>query len=65
MGAALLDAWLEEVDLGGYPAYLETDSESNIAFYQRAGFQVEDEPRILTVPVWCMQRAAPTEPQRY
>ena len=64
-GAALLDAWLEEVDLGGYPAYLETDSESNVAFYQRAGFQVGNETRILAVRVWCMRRAAPTEPQRY
>lgn len=65
VGAALLEAWLAGVDRSGLPAYLETDGASNVAFYQRAGFRVVNETEILGVPVWCMDRPASTEPQRY
>ena len=39
------------------PAYLETDSERNIRFYEREGFSVRDEISVLGVRVWLMERA--------
>ena len=58
VGTALLSRWLAEVDRGGMPAYLETDSEGNVGFYQRLGFAVESEVSVLGVPVWTMCRRA-------
>ncbi len=60
VGAALLEAWLIGVDRSGLSAYLETDGASNVAFYQRAGFQVANEIEVLGVAVWCMSRPART-----
>ena len=57
MGAALLSRWLAEVDRDGMPAYLETDSEGNIRFYERAGFSLEGETSVLGVRAWRMKRA--------
>jgi ribosomal protein S18 acetylase RimI-like enzyme len=58
VGSALLGAWLTGVDRGPLPAYLETDRESNLAFYERFGFRVREQTRILGIPLWCMQRPA-------
>ncbi len=58
VGSALLAAFLARVDDERQPAYLETDRERNLAFYQRAGFETVRETRILDVPVWCMWRTA-------
>jgi ribosomal protein S18 acetylase RimI-like enzyme len=57
MGAALLSRWLAGVDRDGMPAYLETDSERNIRFYERAGFSLEGETSVLGVRTWRMKRA--------
>jgi len=57
VGAALLSRWLAGVDRDGMPAYLETDSEGNIRFYERAGFSPDGETSILGVPAWRMKRA--------
>ena len=57
MGAALLSRWLAEVDRNAVPAYLETDTEGNIRFYERAGFSLEGEISILGVRAWRMKRA--------
>jgi ribosomal protein S18 acetylase RimI-like enzyme len=59
MGAALLSRWLAGVDRDGVPAYLETDSEWNIRFYERAGFSLEGETSVLGVRVWRMKRTPP------
>jgi len=56
VGSALLSRWLEEVDRDAIPAYLETDSEENIRFYERAGFSLKGEISILGVRAWQMQR---------
>lgn len=56
VGAALLSNWLSEVDRDGAPAYLETDTESNIGFYERVGFGLDGETSILGVPIWRMRR---------
>jgi len=57
VGGALLTRWLAEVDRDGMPAYLETDNEENIRFYERAGFSLEGETSILGVRAWRMTRA--------
>jgi len=58
LGSALLAHWLEGVDRQRLPAYLETDRAANVAFYQRAGFEVCRQSEVLGVAVWCMGRPA-------
>jgi ribosomal protein S18 acetylase RimI-like enzyme len=58
LGCALIERWLERVDADGEIAYLETDRRENVAFYQRAGFEVGAETLALDVPVWLMSRLA-------
>jgi ribosomal protein S18 acetylase RimI-like enzyme len=58
LGSALLEAFLGRVDRDAAPAYLETDRTENLPFYQRVGFEVVKEPRVMDVPVFCMWRAA-------
>jgi ribosomal protein S18 acetylase RimI-like enzyme len=64
VGGALLSKWLSCVDWEGAPAYLETDSEQSVRFYERAGFALEGETAILGVKVWRLRRApcGPSEP---
>lgn len=42
VGSALLDAMLPRLDTEGVAAYLETQTERNVAFYERHGFRVTD-----------------------
>jgi ribosomal protein S18 acetylase RimI-like enzyme len=56
VGAELLSAWLRLVDAAGTPAYLETDAAGNIRFYERVGFDVVEEIRVLGVRIWTMRR---------
>ena len=56
VGAALLSRWLAGVDRDAMPAYLETDSEGNVRFYERAGFSLDGEISILGVRAWRMKR---------
>jgi ribosomal protein S18 acetylase RimI-like enzyme len=57
IGTALLEPVLARADEVGVPTYLETQKESNIAYYRRFGFDVLD---MFTVdsspPLWQMQR---------
>jgi ribosomal protein S18 acetylase RimI-like enzyme len=62
IGTGLLSVWLEMVDADLEPAYLETDVDRNIRFYQRAGFGVVEEFRILGVGIWTMRRPARAAP---
>lgn len=55
-GGALLARWLAQVDREGLPAWLETDGEDNVGFYERRGFAVEERITVLDVPVWLMRR---------
>ncbi len=57
VGAALLSRWLAAVDRDAMLAYLETDREGNLRFYERAGFSLEGEATVLDVRVWRMKRA--------
>ncbi len=57
VGAALLTKWLASVDQQGLPAYLETDSERSVSFYESAGFAMEGEAELFGVRVWRLRRA--------
>ena len=60
LGTALIQPILDLCDKDGIPAYLETETESNVGFYSRKGFIVRQE--ILTSDgkskVWTMWRNA-------
>ena len=61
LGSALLAQMLARVDAAGLPAYLESSSEQNLAFYGRHGFAVTSEVAIPGGPrIWPMWR----EPRR-
>ena len=57
LGTALMQPMIERCDREGVGAYLESSKESNVAFYNRFGFQVT---KTLThkpgVPMWLMWR---------
>ena len=58
IGGRLLEPVLEMADESGMPWYLETQTEWNVAFYQRHGFEVVREERMpdLDLPIWFMVR---------
>ena len=57
LGSALLREVLEECDRDEVPAYLETGTERNVAFYTRHGFKVREEFRLPGgPPIWLMWR---------
>jgi len=57
IGTRLIAPVLERCDVDGHFAYLETQKESNVAWYARSGFEVVDEVRLKgTPPVWLLRR---------
>jgi ribosomal protein S18 acetylase RimI-like enzyme len=58
IGGDLLQYGLAQADGDGLPCYLETQTERNIAFYERFGFRVADEltVRSLAMRLWPMIR---------
>jgi GNAT superfamily N-acetyltransferase len=57
LGSALLQPVLEECDRLEIPAYLETGTERNVAFYTRHGFKVTEEIQLPDgPPMWLMWR---------
>lgn len=61
IGTALMHAFCNDMDTRGATAWLETDKPANVRFYQRFGFDVLDEARILGVSNWFMLRP-PNDP---
>ena len=59
IGTQLLSLFCKEVDACLAPAYLETDSEKNVRFYERFGFQVIAETDIFDVKNYFMWRNLP------
>jgi len=56
-GTALLQPVLERCDRDSVPAYLETQKESNLAWYHRFGFEVMEQIKVKgTPPMWAMRR---------
>jgi ribosomal protein S18 acetylase RimI-like enzyme len=65
VGSRLLKVGTDRLDAAGLPAYLETQTERNIALYRRHGFEVtaENRPRPDAPPLWSMWREPfPVEP---
>ncbi len=58
VGARLIDHTLERLDRQGLSAYLETDKESNLAWYARRRFELREtmHPVASGPPVWTMWR---------
>ena len=50
-------AFCARMDEAGAEAYLETDKEENVAFYQKYGFRLDSESEVLGIPNWYMTRA--------
>jgi GNAT superfamily N-acetyltransferase len=56
-GSALIAPGLERADADGLPCYLETQRQSNIPFYARFGFELQEEISLLdSPPLWTMWR---------
>jgi ribosomal protein S18 acetylase RimI-like enzyme len=62
LASALLDAVISKADVDGLPCYLETGTDSNIAFYERRGFEVIGEVEMNGAHVRAMMR--PSEGRR-
>jgi len=58
VGSRLLKVGTDRCDAAGLPAYLETQTERNIALYRRHGFEVisQNHPRSDAPPLWSMWR---------
>jgi ribosomal protein S18 acetylase RimI-like enzyme len=56
IGGFMLKEFCTRMDARNELAYLETDKPENVRFYQRFGFQVTGECRVLGVPNWFMSR---------
>ena len=62
IGSALLTAFCGHIDADGATAYLETDRQANVHFYQKFGFAVVAEAEVMGVPNWFMSRPAVFHP---
>jgi len=58
IGSRLIQPVLARADREGVPCYLETQTESNVAFYRRRGFEVASADQLLDsgLTVWTMLR---------
>jgi ribosomal protein S18 acetylase RimI-like enzyme len=56
VGSNLMRSFCEMMDAAGEDAYLETDKEINVRFYERFGFEVIGEEEVLGIPNWFMLR---------
>jgi ribosomal protein S18 acetylase RimI-like enzyme len=56
IGSALLTMFCAHIAACGAVAYLETDQQANVDFYQKFGFTVVAEADVLGVPNWFMWR---------
>jgi ribosomal protein S18 acetylase RimI-like enzyme len=56
VGSKLMKAFCTQMDAAGEDAYLETDKEINVRFYERFGFEVISEEEVLGAPNWFMLR---------
>lgn len=56
LGSALMRSGISRADQEGTPIYLETETEYNVGYYERLGFQVVEQMAAvgLGVPIWAM-----------
>ena len=64
IGTMLLNRFCKEVDACLAPAYLETDTDKNVRFYERFGFHVVEETGIFNVSNYFMWRHPATQQGR-
>ena len=62
LGSRLIAAGIERADREGRPIYLETETRSNVGFYEHRGFEMIEETVVtgLDLPVWLMIRRPQT-----
>jgi ribosomal protein S18 acetylase RimI-like enzyme len=58
VGSLLMQVFCAQMDAAREDAYLETDKEINVRFYERFGFEVVGEQEVLDVTNWFMLRRA-------
>ncbi len=60
IGSRLIQPVLVQADKDGVPCYLETQTERNVAFYERRGFEVVSDGMVpdQTIRIWTMLRQA-------
>ena len=56
LGSALLELGTSQADAAGIPCYLETATESNVAFYSKRGFEVTGQANVLGFTLYAMVR---------
>ncbi len=56
LGGALVEYGTSQADEAGISCYLETATESNVAFYKKRGFQVMNQADILGFTLYGMLR---------
>jgi ribosomal protein S18 acetylase RimI-like enzyme len=56
VGSRLMRVFCAKMDAAGEDAYLETDKPENVRFYERFGFEVVGEERVIGVSNWFMLR---------
>ncbi|MFC2069116.1 GNAT family N-acetyltransferase [Chloroflexota bacterium] len=57
IGSQMMEYYCNHVDSLGMAAYHETDSRpENVKFYERFGFQVVGEDKIMDFPIWYLWR---------
>jgi GNAT superfamily N-acetyltransferase len=56
LGSALIERGSSQADAARIPCYLETATESNVAFYSKRGFEVSDQVEVLGFTFWGMVR---------
>jgi hypothetical protein len=54
----MMSVFCARMDAAGEAAYLETDKEINVHFYERFGFRTTAEESVLGTPNWFMTRRA-------
>ena len=58
IGTRLMEAYCAQLDDAHVAAYLETETERNVRFYGRFGFETVDQAEVLGNPNWFMWRSA-------
>jgi len=58
IGSQILARYCQQLDDARLTGYLETDAEAKVRLYQRFGFEVVGEKRVVGVPNWFMARRA-------
>ncbi len=62
IGSMMMSVLCRRLDRDGAQAYLETDTEANVLFYRRFGFEIVGMSDVSNVHCWFMQRLPRREP---